>query len=220
MTRAFASLHGFASSPRSRKNEHFTPAFAARGVTLHRPDLNQPSFGRLSFAAMLAELDRMHAAAGAPTWCLVGSSLGGYAAALWTSLHPERVEKLVLLCPAFELARRWETLVTPAQLAAWERTGAQRFDDATGIPTDVHFAFVEEARTIPAAPVVTCPVMLVHGTEDDTVPIDVSRRYAALDPEHRTLVERRDGHHLLVDLPDTTERILAFFELHGGGPTS
>ena len=213
MSRAFASLHGFASSPRSRKNEHFAPAFASRGATLHRPDLNQPSFGRLSFAAMLAELDRMHEAAGQPRWSLVGSSLGGYVAALWAAGRPERVEKLVVLCPAFELASRWETLVTPAELGAWQASGAQQFTDASGTPTDLHFAFALEARRIEPAPEVDVPVLLVHGTRDERVPIDVSRRYAARRPDRRMLVERDDGHDLLADLPDTTERILSFFEL-------
>lgn len=216
--RAFASLHGFASSPRSRKNEHFAPAFEARGVRLHRPDLNQPSFARLSFAAMMAELDRMHFGAiappgSAPRWCLVGSSLGGYLAALWAAAHPDRVEKLVLLCPAFELARRWETLVTPPELEQWRREGTHAFSDATGAVVGLHFAFVEEARALDPAPEVECPVLFVHGTRDERVPIEVSRRYAARRPETRALVEVDDGHDLLAHLPETTARILRFFEL-------
>lgn len=216
--RAFASLHGFGSSPRSRKNEHFAPAFAARGVELVRPDLNRPSFATLSFRAMLAELDRMHMSGvrppdAAPRWCLVGSSLGGYVAALWAALHPDRVERLVLLCPAFELARRWETLVTPEEMARWARDGTYPFADATGREVPLHFAFVEEARTIDPAPDVACPVLLVHGTRDARVPLDVSRRYAAARPGSRTLVEVDDGHDLLADLPATTERILGFFGL-------
>ena len=175
--RAYAALHGFASSPRSKKNLALKEAFEARSLVLHRPDLNQPSFGTLSFAAMLAELDRLDAAQGGPRWSMVGSSLGGYVAALWAAAHPERVERLVLLCPAFELGQRWSTLATPAELEQWRETGSQPFEDATGKTVPLHYAFVREATGIEPMPSPRCPTLVIHGSADTRVPIESSRRF-------------------------------------------
>lgn len=213
--RAYAALHGFASSPRSKKNLALAEAFEARSLVLHRPDLNQPSFGTLSFAAMLAELDRLDASQRGPRWSMVGSSLGGYVAALWAAAHPERVERLVLLCPAFELGQRWSTLATPAELEQWRETGSQPFDDATGKSIPLHYAFVREAMGIEPMPSPRCPTLVIHGRADTRVPIESSRRFVAAEPARRTLVEVDDGHELLKDLAGLTSLVLSFFEVSG-----
>ena len=48
MTVRVAYLHGFASSPASRKARVLGERLAARGHTLHVPDLRRPSFAHLS----------------------------------------------------------------------------------------------------------------------------------------------------------------------------
>ena len=40
----FVYLHGFASSPQSGKVSFLSERLAARGLTLHCPDLNEPDF--------------------------------------------------------------------------------------------------------------------------------------------------------------------------------
>jgi pimeloyl-ACP methyl ester carboxylesterase len=57
-------------------------------------------------------------AAGEPV-SLIGSSMGGYVAALYAARHPE-VERLVLLAPAFGLARAW---AAAPEAESWRRTG-------------------------------------------------------------------------------------------------
>lgn len=210
---AFMALHGFASSPRSKKNVALAAAFEARGLSLHRPDLNQPSFATLSFRAMLAELDRLDHEVAPPRWSIVGSSLGGYVAALWATAHPERVERLVLLCPAFELAQRWSTLLPPEELAAWRAAGTHPFEDATGRAVGLHYGFVEEAIQIEPMPQPRAPILVIHGTHDARVPIETSRRFVAHDPSRRRLVERDDGHELLADLDWLCDAVLRFFEV-------
>ena len=39
---------------------------------------------------------------------LMGSSLGGYLAALYAERHPKAVDRLVLIAPAFGFLQRWE----------------------------------------------------------------------------------------------------------------
>ncbi|MFQ3568468.1 MAG: YqiA/YcfP family alpha/beta fold hydrolase, partial [Aggregatilineales bacterium] len=51
-------LHGFASSPGSQKAQTIQGRFAALGVPVSIPDLNVPSFERLTLTAMIDETAR------------------------------------------------------------------------------------------------------------------------------------------------------------------
>ena len=208
MKRAY--LHGFASGPLSKKGQRLSAAFEERGLTLSLPDLNAPSFAKLSCAAMLERLDAMDAESGDPEgWGLIGSSLGGWLAARWAELRPERVKRLVLLCPAFDLASRWPQLLPPGAMETWEQTGALMMPDGSGTPQPVHYAFYEESRAQPAFPAPRCPTLVIHGTLDDRVPVEGSRAWVAERPDAE-LVEVVDGHDLLASQGRIVDRALAF----------
>ena len=49
-------------------------------------------------------------------WTLIGSSLGGLMAALFTTKHPEQVRKLVLLAPALNLPEFFKRLPKPVRV--------------------------------------------------------------------------------------------------------
>jgi pimeloyl-ACP methyl ester carboxylesterase len=195
--RCFAYLHGFASSPKSKKGLALKERFAARGLALELPDLNQPSFEGLSHDACLGALDAMDRARAKETamrWSFIGSSFGGWLAARWAELHPDRVERLVLLCPGFDLAQRWPEILGSAQMAKWGAEGELYMEDATGVYAPVHYGFYIEALRQPGRPTVACPTLLIHGTRDEVVPIQSSRDYAAA--HDLTLLEVDDDHSL------------------------
>src|SRR4051812_1388544 len=106
----FLWLHGFASSPASSKAAWVAARLADRGLRLEIPALNDPAFFDLTVSRMLQRLDDL---APAGPVSLVGSSLGGYTAALWAAARPERVHRLALLAPAFDLAARWQARMGP-----------------------------------------------------------------------------------------------------------
>ena len=85
-------LHGFASGPASKK----ATFFRRRIPSLEIPDLSAGDFEHLSITRQMVVIDEL--AAGGPV-ALVGSSMGGYLAALYAAGHPE-VARLVLLAPA------------------------------------------------------------------------------------------------------------------------
>ncbi len=208
----YAYLHGFASGPRSRKALALAPALATTGRRLERPDLNVPSFARLTLTGALSAIDALDAAAspaGAP-WRLIGSSMGGYLAARWAELHPDRVDRLVLLCPGFRLTERWPHLIGADGMARWRAQGAYTFPDGAGTPTPVHWGFIEDALRHPGVPEVPCPTLIVHGRRDEVVPVALSREYAASRP-HVTLLELDDDHALTASLPAIEQAVLAFF---------
>lgn len=213
MRHRYAYLHGFGSSPRSHKGVALERAFAERGQVLERPDLNRPSFKLLDYGAMLTAVDEMDARHpfGRP-WRLVGSSLGGWAAARWAELHPDRVDRLVLLAPGFDLAERWPHVMGAEQMARWQREGALALADAEGAMVDVHWGFIDSARSHPGTPEVRCPTWILHGVHDDIVPIEQSRRYVATRP-HVQLIELDDDHALTDSLPRILEEVLRVFEI-------
>jgi uncharacterized protein len=210
----YAYLHGFASGPRSNKGIKLNAALSPHGVDVELPDLNRPSFAKLSQAEMFAAVDEMDGGAGAPgkdwKWRFFGSSMGGHLAAWWAAERPQRVDRLVLLCPAFDMASRWRDIVGAEQFRSWERDGALSMPDGDGKLQPVHFALVEETRRTPAAPVVSCPTLIIHGFRDDVVPIAVSRDYAAGKPNVK-LVEVDDDHSLGASVERIVEESRAFF---------
>lgn len=193
MSPRFLHLHGFASNAQSVKGQRLAEAFSQRGVSLETPDLNRPSFATLTYSACLQYLEEM--LAGDAPVVLSGSSFGGYLAARWAELHPDRVERLLLLCPAFDLVGRWPRILGQPAMAQWERDGTLVFPDRDGKPTPVHWGLVEDARRHPTHPEVPCPTVIIHGTQDEIVPIASSRDYAAA-RDHVRLVEVDDVHTL------------------------
>jgi len=195
--RRFAYLHGFASSPLSRKGVALAEAFRAAGHAFELPDLNQPSFEGLSHDACLGAIDAMHRARAKEAearWCFVGSSFGGWLAARWAELNPDKVDRLVLLCPGFDLAKRWPVILGNEQMAKWGAEGELYMEDATGVMAPVHYGYYVEALRQPGRPKVPCPTLIIHGTRDEVVPIEFSRAYAE---EHGLeLLEVDDDHSL------------------------
>ena len=191
-------LHGFASGPRSAKGLAFDEHYAKRGIAVDRLNLRVPSFEHLRLSAML-EVTR---AALADRTILIGSSLGGLTAARVTERDP-RVTALVLLAPAFQLHSRWKAL---PEWADWKRTGWREVHDyTTGGTARVDFGFAEDAAAIDIGdPDVRVPTLILHGRNDEVVPIDHSRQFAATRP-HVRLVELDDDHLLMQSLP----RVLA-----------
>ena len=203
-------LHGFASGPSSKKGVAFADHLGTRGIALDRLDLRKPSFEHLRLTAMI---EHVRASLGDRT-ILIGSSLGGITAARVAERDP-RVVAIVLLAPAFRLVERWRDQLG-AEWDEWQRTGWREvYDYTTGKGARVDFGFIEDAIALDTGwPDVRVPTLILHGTEDDVVPIDYSRKFAQ-GRANVTLIELPDGHQLEVSIPRLlaeSDRFLAPFE--------
>jgi len=210
----YAHLHGFASSKRSRKGLFLAKAFAARGLHLNLPDLNRPSFAQLTYTGALGAMDELdrERSERRTRWRISGSSMGGYLAARWAELHPDRVDRLVLLCPGFGLEGRWQVLIGREGMQAWEELGSREFLDGAGRPAQVSFDFIRDGSKHPAWPEVPCPTLILHGAQDQTVPIESSRFYASSRGNLVKLVELEDDHSLMNSLARIVAEIFRFYE--------
>ena len=190
-------LHGFASGPQSRKAGSFSERLRAAGAQVDVPDLAAGNFRNLTITGQLAVIEK--AARGEPV-SLIGSSMGGYLAALYASHHSE-VDKVVLLAPAFYFPQRWEDYLGSEKMAEWKRTRAMSFFHYSDqCFRDLDYALVEDGLRYPPAPDFGQPALIFHGRFDDTVPSQYSVEYAAAHPNVR--LRLLDSGHELTDVLD------------------
>jgi uncharacterized protein len=219
----FAYLHGMASSALSTKGQLLHAALRDRDRVLELPDLNRPDFARLRVSSALEVFDELDAALANPRdasashpegrrWCLVGSSLGGYTAARWAQLNPGRVSRLVLLCPGFDMETWAPRAIGAEAMATWARDRALTMPDAEGVPVAVHYDFVTDMHSHPSFPEVPCPTLIIHGRQDEVVPIETSRAYAA-ERAHVEIRELDDTHSLAGSHAILVEEVLRFFSI-------
>lgn len=209
----YAYLHGFASSSQSKKGRALADRLADRGVDLEVPDLNRPSFNELTYSGMLRAVDELDDAADDEPWRMVGSSVGGYIAARWAQMNPERVDRLVLLCPGFNMPERWRDILGDPGLEEWREEGTFLFFDAEDSLQPVHWELYREARDEhPPFPEARAPTRIIHGRDDEIVMLEGSRQYAE---EHDVaeLVELEDDHKLYDSLDQIHDEIVDFFDL-------
>jgi uncharacterized protein len=200
----FVYLHGFASGPQSRKAQAFRRTFERRGVELEIPCLDEGDFERLTISGQLRMVEKT--LAGSPCR-LIGSSMGGYLAALYAAGHPE-VDRLVLLAPAFGFASRWREMQGPEVISHWRDTGwLEVFHYGAKTQRRVHYGLLEDAANFPGFPDFRQDALIFHGVKDSVVPVALSREFVASHPNARLRV--MDSDHELLDVLDvvTTEAV-------------
>lgn len=123
---------------------------------------------------------------------LVGSSMGGLAAANASSMRPEADIRLLLIAPAFGLAENWEDM-EEAGRSAWKTTGERRY---TGFELDIvlPWEFMESAEKM-SWPKPAHQTSIMHGKYDEMVPISYSRKIVEI-CENVNLIETDDTHRM------------------------
>ncbi len=135
--------------------------------------------------------------------------LGGYIAARYAELHPDRVNKLFLLCPAFGLAARWRKYLSTDDLNQWKSSGSHSIDGR-----QLHYEFYHDlTENHPPYPQISCPTSIIHGKLDQIVPIEASRKFI-LEQKHKQsipLIEVDDDHYLTKSLEQIIPVVSQFF---------
>jgi pimeloyl-ACP methyl ester carboxylesterase len=209
-------LHGFASSPGSTKASFFRFRLLDLGLMLEVPEL-APDFRRMTITSQLAIVEPILERG--PT-ILLGSSLGGYLAAVLAERHPESVAGLVLFAPAFGFLTRWEQRLGVAAMERWRSDGkldVYHYGKEREEPLSI--ALIDDAKAYPEQPEAQCPTLIFAGRRDDAVPLDAVERFADARPE-RDLVVLDAGHELTEVLEPIWQLTHGFLASLGAAPAS
>ncbi|HLI86610.1 MAG TPA: YqiA/YcfP family alpha/beta fold hydrolase [Bryobacteraceae bacterium] len=199
-------LHGFASGPRSNKARFFRERLERSGATVQVPDLAAGDFEHLTITGQLA---LVREAVGNGPADLIGSSMGGYLAALFAARH-NAVRRVVLLAPAFGFARRWAEQLGNEKIDQWRRAGwMEVFHYAYGEPRRLSYALLEDAAQYEDYPDFHQPARIFHGRHDDVVPSAYSVEFAASHP-NACLEVLESSHELLNVLDDIGPKVEKF----------
>jgi pimeloyl-ACP methyl ester carboxylesterase len=175
------------------------------------------AMGARGYAAQLADLVESVASSGAPP-VLVGHSFGGRVAVCLAAARPDVVAGVVLSgvplvrssMPRARTSRRYRMIRAAARLgivserrleAARRRYGSSDYRAATGVVRDVLVATVSESYEAELASL-SCPVALVWGGEDTTVPLEGARAAQRLVPSATLEVLDGVGHLVPIEAPE------------------
>ena len=176
--------HGFEGSPTGSKPTYMREAF---GWEVTAPKMSELGWSIASQTELLIK----HLDEGEYD-LVVGSSMGGLAAANASSMRPNEDIRLLLIAPAFGLAENWEGMGETGR-SAWKTTGERRY---TGFELDIvlPWEFMESAERM-SWPIPAHSTAILHGRFDEVVPISYSRKVEE-SCENVTLYETDDGHRM------------------------
>jgi pimeloyl-ACP methyl ester carboxylesterase len=189
-------LHGFASSGQSTKARFFREKLKALPeVEYHAMDFN-PDPRDFEYVTTTGLINRMRQYVldhGLAHLSIIGSSYGGLIA-LHYAHRFGGVEKMLLLAPGlFWLSGG----LSDEELTRWERAGVvpihhDAFQKEIPVRYDLQVDGLGYLEPIPPP----TPALIIHGQNDETVPIQHSRTYAADFPDQVRLIEVDADHDL------------------------
>ena len=204
-------LHGFASSPSSKKAEIFKTRFGQLSIPLIVPDLQEGNFKALTISSQVRVVQKIIDSRSGRRFAVIGSSMGGYLAALLAQLNAD-VEALYLMAPGFNFLKRWRKLVQghlkgsnaiPDLIPVFH----YRYNKDMLLSTNI---FRDAEKWDRLALDRKLPTRIVHGIHDDTVDISESRKFAESHPMCQ-LQELDSDHQLLSHIGWIVEDALNFF---------
>lgn len=198
-------LHGFGSGPQTAKGTALGRRLAGAVCSYAIPDLEEGDFFSLTMERIF---DRAAAAVAAVPGgdepvLVIGSSLGGYTAAMLAAQRRlPRAAALLLIAPAFGFGKRWGERLGADAVAAWRQSGSRPFfHHASGKEQPLGAGFLASCEHLPAFPAPpVMPVTIIHGRGDDTVDWRMSRDYVdQVDQGGAMEFHLIDGDHRLME---------------------
>lgn len=183
---AVVLCHGFLSTKESRTNRRLTELLIERGIATCCMDW----FGMGESDGELADLtvgrccDQLHRAIaftrdhGYGRVGIIGSSFGGLIAILVAGQRPG-LTALGLKCPVPDFPEVLRLQFGETAMAQWRETDSIPDVTGQGPPISLRYTFFEECRTHDAfgqAGRIQAPTLIVHGDQDELVPINQIRR--------------------------------------------
>lgn len=206
----FIYLHGFASSPDSVKAKYLRDRFAEINIELKTPDLNQGDFSHLTITRQIIQVTAEFTPTTSVT--LIGSSLGGLTSAWLAQQLP--VKRLILLAPAFGFLDHWLPQLGAEKLQQWQKQQylmVYHYGEKSLLPLNYDFV-LDAAQYNDAQLLRSVPTLILHGCQDEVIPIQASRDFAQQRPWVE-LVELNSDHALGNVMAEVWQAIQVFCQL-------
>lgn len=202
-------LHGMGSSPKSSKAQFFAKKLRAKKAKVVIPDYNLPDFTTMTVSRIIEQT--LQLIPKKEKAVLIGSSLGGYAAAHAAELS-KLVTQVVLFAPAFRLASRKVMDMSAKQIKDWAKSGTQDYmHHGYDKQVPLNYLFYKDALELGKKSFERqVPTLIFHGINDTVVPYSVSIDYLQKNPKAHLMLLNSD--HQLGDVTDAmwayTEKFL------------
>ncbi len=188
-------LHGFASSPQSNKAQYLRDRFTNLSIPLKIPDLNAGDFSHLTLSRQLQQVEAEFSPDPAPV-ILIGSSFGGLTSA-WLAQRHLQVQKIVLLAPAFQFLSHFLPILGAENIRQWQSQkyiNTYHYGEQQELP--LHYNFLLDLQKYSDQELTrSLPTLIIHGKEDEVIPIQASRDFAR-DRPWVNLIEFHSNHTL------------------------
>ncbi|MCC5636725.1 alpha/beta fold hydrolase [Nostoc sp. CHAB 5844] len=175
-------LHGFASGPKSTKAQAISDRFTKIQIPLNIADLNAGDFSQLTITRQINQVAAEFANNSEPV-TLIGSSLGGLISAHLGQRY-QQVQRLILLAPAFGFLSHWLPNLGDEAIQRWQQQKylmVYHYGEGRSLP--LSYDFVTDAEQYQEdrlqRPV---PTLIIHGKQDEVIPITASRNFAKSRP--------------------------------------
>jgi predicted esterase YcpF (UPF0227 family) len=205
-------LHGFASAPKSAKAQALSDRFAKIQTQLKIPDLNAGNFSQLTITRQINQVAAEFLDDDLPV-TLIGSSLGGLVSAHLGQQY-QQVQRLILLAPAFNFLSHWLPKLGDEAVKRWQDENyltVYHYGEERSLP--LSYKFVTDAQKyqegVLQRPV---PTLILHGIEDEVIPIIASRDFARSRPWVK-LIELDSDHALGNVITEIWQAIRLFCQL-------
>ncbi|WP_413166282.1 YqiA/YcfP family alpha/beta fold hydrolase [Capilliphycus salinus ALCB114379] len=207
MDKSYIYLHGFASSPKSAKADFLRDRFREKQIDLQIPDLNQGDFYHLTLTRQLQQIESEFNLKSEQKKVIVGSSFGGLTAT-WLAQRNPSVERLILLAPAFEFLIHVLPLLGNEKLEKWQlERDLSVYHHGEQRDVLLNYHFIEDLSQYSDEQLNrSLPTLIIHGKQDEIIPIEASRNYTASRPWVK-LIEVESDHALGNVLPEIWEAI-------------
>lgn len=206
-------LHGFASSPLSKKAQYLNQCFQEKKLNLEILDLNNNDFIHLTLTRQINQVANYFQANHKQKIRIIGSSFGGLTAA-WLGEKYSQIDSLILLAPAFNFKSHWLVNLTTDTLQQWQEKGylpVYHYGENRELP--LHYQFFTDLSHYEQKKLKqSIPTLILHGINDEVISIDASRQYTKNRPWVK-LIELESDHSLTDVMPIIWENIKQFWQL-------
>jgi pimeloyl-ACP methyl ester carboxylesterase len=192
--------HGMESNKESEKIVALSNILAERGVLALRFDFSYAgeSTGRFEELTYSGEVEDLKAAFNFMSQlkikkiALFGSSMGGTVSLLFSAQH-KTPAALVTLAAPLHPEKITETLLSPEQVKQWRLSGHITYHGRR-----INSSLLDDLGKInvaEAARKIRCPLLVIHGDRDETVPVEEANELYGLIPSSKRLCILQGSDH-------------------------